>query len=79
MKIIFSKKNKILKRLTWLLLLICLFFGFLLFIIYLKQDDIIQSQLNSMNKEHKGLLKIGDTHLAPFENFPDLSFKIDDV
>jgi len=32
-----------------------------------------------MNKGHKGLLKIGDTHLAPFEDFPNISFKIDDV
>lgn len=61
------------------MLLPLLFFGVLLLIIYVNQDDIIQSQLNTMNKEHKGLLKIGDTHLAPFQNFPDLSFKIDDV
>ncbi len=32
-----------------------------------------------MNQHHKGLLKIGDIHLAPFENFPDISIKIDDV
>ncbi len=56
-----------------------LFFSVLFFIIYLKQDEIIQSQLDTMNREHNGLLKIGDTHLAPFANFPDLSFKIDDV
>ena len=60
-------------------LLPVLFFSILFFIIYLKQDEIIQSQLDTMNKKHKGLLKIDDTHLAPFENFPDLSFKIDDV
>ena len=74
------KRKKLLKRLLyWLLIMPILLFGILLLIIYIKQDDIIQSQLATMNKEHKGLLKIGDTHLAPFENFPDISFKIDDV
>ena len=74
------KKKKLLKRLLYFAILLpLLLFGVLLTIIYIKQDDIIQSQLDTMNKEHKGLLKIGDTHLAPFENFPDISFKIDDV
>ncbi len=51
----------------------------IILIIYFKQDAIVQSQLATMNKGHQGLLKAGDTHLAPFENFPDVSFKIDDV
>ncbi len=74
-----KRRKKIIKRLSWLLLLPMLLFGVLLLVIYIKQDDIIQSQLDTMNREHEGLLKIGDTHLAPFENFPELSFKIDDV
>ena len=74
------RRKKIFKRLFyWLLLVPILLLSVLFLIIYIKQDDIIQSQLDTMNKGHKGLLKIGDTHLAPFENFPDLSFKIDDV
>lgn len=63
----------------WLLLAPLVLVGGLICIIYFNQDRIIQSQLDTMNKGHQGLLKIGDTHLAPFENFPDISFKIDDV
>lgn len=75
-----SKRKKLLKRLLlWLLLIPFFVFGVLFLIIYIKQDDIIQGQLDTMNKGHEGMLKIGDTHLAPFENFPDISFKIDNV
>lgn len=74
-----KKRKRLRKILIWSLSGLIFLFGVLILIIYIKQDEIIQSQLETMNKEHKGLLKIGDTHLALFENFPDLSFKIDDV
>lgn len=74
-----NKRKRLRKILIWSLSGLIFLFGVLILIIYIKQDEIIQSQLETMNKEHKGLLKIGDTHLALFENFPDLSFKIDDV
>ncbi len=56
-----------------------LLFGILLLIVYIKQDDIIQGEIEAMNKKHKGLIVVGDTHLAPFENFPYISIKVDDV
>ena len=56
-----------------------LLFGILLLIVYVKQDDIIQGEIDAMNKNHKGLIVVGDTHLAPFEDFPYISIKIDDV
>ena len=62
-----------------MLLLPIVIFGVLLLLIYINQDDIVQGQLDSMNKTYKGHLKIGDTHLAPFEDFPNISFKVDDV
>ena len=74
-----KKRPGLKKALAWSILLPVLVFCILLTIIYVKQDKIFQWQLNTMNQAHKGLLKIGDTHLAPFENFPDLSFKIDNV
>ena len=33
----------------------------------------------SLNEEHQGLIEVGDVHLEPFENFPYISLKIDDV
>ncbi len=56
-----------------------IFFSAVLLVIYAKQDAIVQSSIESMNQHHKGLLAVGDVHLAPFENFPDMSLKIDDV
>jgi len=32
-----------------------------------------------LNKTHKGLIAIGDTHIAPYKNFPYISIKIDSV
>lgn len=48
-------------------------------IIYSNQDAIIQQQIETVNKDHKGLISVGDVHLAPFKNFPYISIKIDDV
>ena len=79
MKVKNKKRKRLLKIGIWILLLPMLLFSSAILIIYLKQDAIVQSQINTMNKEHIGLIKIGDTHLAPFENFPNISLKIDDV
>ena len=53
--------------------------GILLSIIYANQDAIVQQQIDAVNETHKGLIVVGNTHLAPFENFPYISIKIDDV
>ncbi len=74
-----NKSKRYRKVFAWILLIPIILFSILLSIIYINQDDIIQGQLDTMNKEHKGLLNIGDTHLAPFKDFPNISFKIDDV
>jgi hypothetical protein len=62
-----------------MLLLPILLISALVLYIYVEQDDIIQSEITILNRQHKGLITIGDTHLALFNNFPDISFKIDDV
>ena len=80
MKLSFPKSKKFWRRfIGFVVLLPILLFGILLLIIYSKQDEIIQSQIAKMNEEHKGLIIVGDTHLSPFENFPYISIKIDDV
>ena len=74
-----KNKNLLIKRILWALSIPIVLFSALILTIYLKQDEVIQSQLNTMNEGHEGLLEIGDTHLALFDNFPNISFKIDDV
>lgn len=72
------------KKFWWWFLSITIFlpiflFGSLILYVYLKQDDIIQSQIEEMNKHHKGLIVVGESHIAPFAEFPYMSIKIDDV
>lgn len=76
-----SAVNK--SRTKWIVLilgLICVFaLAAILALVHLKQDEIIQSQIESLNREHKGLISIADIHLAPFKNFPYISLKVDSV
>ena len=48
-------------------------------ILYFKQHDLIQAEIEALNKGYKGKIEIGRTHLKPFANFPYISIKIDDV
>src|SRR6056297_9055 len=43
------------------------------------QDAIIHDKITEFNGQHQGLITVGDTHLSLFSNFPDISFKVDDV
>ncbi|MDN5210777.1 AsmA-like C-terminal region-containing protein [Fulvivirgaceae bacterium BMA12] len=56
-----------------------LIFSILLSYIYVEQDNILQDQITTLNRQHKGLIVVGDSHLSPFENFPYISIKVDDV
>lgn len=51
----------------------------LILIIFLKQDVLVQGEIDALNKTHKGLIVVGDSHVAPFQNFPYISIKVDDV
>ena len=76
----FLKKRKFWARLlSAVLLLPVLIFSVLLLFIYLKQDQIIQSEIDALNKGHNGQVFIGDIHLEPFKSFPYLSIKVDNV
>lgn len=80
MKFGFLKRKKFWKRFALLVVgLPVLLFTVVLLIVYFKQDAIIQGEIDAMNASHHGYIEIGDTHLAPFENFPDISIKIDHV
>ena len=43
------------------------------------QAEIIKSEIAKLNKEHKGLIKVGDSELSLFDNFPYISLKVYDV
>lgn len=48
-------------------------------IIFWKQDAIVQELITTINKDFKGSLKIEDSHISPFENFPYISIDLDHV
>ncbi len=73
-------KAKFLKRIVfWVIVTPLVVFATILLIAYARQDAIVQSQIATLNTNYKGKITVGDAHLAPFVNFPDMSIKIDDV
>ena len=80
MKISILKGWKLWQKLTLLAVLaVVSFTGLLTIIVYLKQDKLVQAEVDAMNKTHQRLLVVGDVHVAPFQNFPYFSIKVDDV
>ena len=80
MKITFLKKRKFWIRFTGIVLAVpVVLLSIAIAVLYLKQDGLIQSEINALNKNYKGEIKVGDTHLEPFTNFPYISIKVDNV
>ena len=80
MKPSFLRKKKFwLRFLSIVLALPILLLTIALSILYLKQYDLIQAEIEVLNKGYKGKIEIGETHIKPFANFPYISIKIDDV
>ena len=73
------RTQRIKRMLIWFLLIPALVLSTIIVVIYFKQDTIVQSQISKLNNNFQGKIAIGDVHLAPFTNFPDISLKIDDV
>ena len=51
----------------------------LLLLAYVKQNTIVNSQIESLNESYRGKIEVGDVHLAPFTNFPYVTLKVDEV
>lgn len=67
-------------RLALLLLILpVLLFGLLVALVFYKQDAIVQDFISTANKDFRGHLKIEDSHVSPFANFPYISIDLDHV
>lgn len=53
--------------------------GFTLVYVYQNQQAIVQAEIDALNQGFQGKISVGETHLAPFENFPYISIKVDSV
>ena len=47
--------------------------------IYIKQDDIVQGLISTLNKDFKGKIEVKDSHITPFDNFPYVSVDLEGV
>jgi len=72
--------SKQVKRIAlWVVIFPIVVASVILLIVYAKQDAIVQSQITALNTSYKGEITVGKVHLAPFENFPYISLKVDNV
>lgn len=73
-------KRKFWKRLLLALLLVPLLtFGIVVAVLYWKQGAIVRELVDTANKDFKGRLEIGGSHISPFANFPYISIDVDDL
>ncbi len=74
------KIKKFWKRILLVLILVpILLVGGLMLYIQSNQSEIIEEEIATLNKEHKGLIRVGKSELSLFGNFPHISIKVDDV
>ncbi|WP_025742028.1 AsmA family protein [Aquimarina pacifica] len=74
------KIKKFWKRILVLLIIVpLLLVGGLILYIQSNQSEIIKEEIAKLNKEHKGLIGVGESKLSLFANFPYISIKVNDV
>ncbi|MDH7448196.1 AsmA-like C-terminal region-containing protein [Aquimarina sp. 2201CG14-23] len=74
------KIKKFWKRILLVLILVpILVVGGLMLYIQNNQSEIIKEEIAKLNKEHKGLVRVGKSELSLFGNFPDISIKVYDA
>lgn len=74
------KRKKFWKRILLVLIIVpILILSILILYIQNNQSEIIQGEIAKLNKEHKGLIHVGNSKLSLFNNFPYISIKVYDV
>ena len=74
----FLKRKKFWKRTMWFgLVTPILVFIALVFVVYVKQDAIVKSLIETANEDFRGAIRIKDSHVAPFANFPYISIDVE--
>ena len=76
----FYKRRKFWKRFLLFALALPIFLaGVSVGIVYIKQDDIVQTLISTLNKDFKGKIEVKDSHITAFDNFPYISVDLEDV
>tara|TARA_B100000795_G_scaffold269425_1_gene258745 strand:+ start:467 stop:3634 length:3168 start_codon:yes stop_codon:yes gene_type:complete len=79
-KPVIYKRWKVWKRILLLFLLLPILLVIIAVgTIYIKQDDIVQGLISTLNKDFKGKIEVKDSHITPFDNFPYVSVDLEGV
>ena len=79
-KKVFYKRKKFWIRFAVLLFLMpILLFSTVLAILYTNQDYIIKELIAKANEDFKGAVRLKDSHISPFVNFPYISIDLEDL
>ena len=79
-KKVFYKRKKFWIRFTLLLFLIpTLLFSTVVVVVYAKQDEIVKELIAKANEDFEGAIRIKDSHVSPFANFPYISIDLEDL
>lgn len=65
------------RLLVGLVLIPVALFALLIAIVHWKQDAIVQELIAKANEDFAGKLRVEDSHVSPFENFPYISIDLD--
>jgi hypothetical protein len=78
--LMFLKRKKFWKRTFWFgLITPIIVFSILVLVVYVKQDSIVKNLIKNANKDFTGSIRIKDSHVAPFANFPYISIDIEEL
>jgi hypothetical protein len=76
----FLKRKRFWKRFLLTVFIVpIVLFATVVSIVYFKQDTIIQDLIKTANEDFVGTIRIKDSHIAPFANFPYISIDIEDL
>jgi hypothetical protein len=80
MKFNFLKRKKFWKRFFLTIFVVpVLLFTILITIVYFKQDAIVKNLIKTANEDFVGTVRIKDSHIAPFSNFPYISIDLENL
>ncbi len=71
--------KRLLKFFAWLMLIPIIIVIVVIALVYYNQDSLVQKGLASVNESFAGHIKLKDSHISPFHDFPNVSIDLEDV
>lgn len=71
--------KRLLKFFAWLMLIPIFLVIVIIALVYYNQDSLVQKGLVTVNESFAGCIKLKDSHISPFHDFPNISIDLEDV